>query len=151
VKLGSQIKMDKEQRPKIKSAYLELKQVLSDFKDGKISQKDIMDKIQLKENLVRPYGKVTEEGKISLNEIIDEPLTMEIEEWKKLTRVMKEEKWDRFTQTIKNGYIDKYIHFNEYRANQKKYQKKNQIKKEDYDNQSKNSENSENSKINKIN
>jgi hypothetical protein len=111
---------NKENRSKIKSAYQELNIILNDFKDGKISNKDVMDKIQLKENAVRPYGKVLEDGKIALHEIIDEPLTMEVEEWKKITRVMKEEKWDRLTQTIKNGYIDKYIYYNEHRVFEKK-------------------------------
>ncbi len=107
-------------RPKVKSAYQELTQILNDFKDGKINHKAVLDKIELKENPVRPYGKVTEEGKIALHEIIDEPLTMEVEEWKKITQIMKEDKWDRFTQTIKNGYVDKYIFYNEQRAIQKK-------------------------------
>jgi hypothetical protein len=110
-----------ENKPKIKSAYQELSHLLNDFKEGKINNKELLDKIQLKENSIRPYCKVTEEGKIALHEIIEEPLVLEINEWKRLTKVMKEEKWDKLTQTIKNGYIDKYIFFNEQRAFNKKY------------------------------
>ncbi len=116
-----------ENRPKIKSAYQELNHLLNDFKEGKINNKELLDKIQLKESFIRPYGKVTEEGKIALHEIIEEPLVFEINEWKKLTRVMKEEKWDKLTQTIKNGYIDKYIFFNEQRALSKKNKHYNNI------------------------
>ncbi len=112
-----------ENKQKVKSAYQELNHLLNDFKEGKINNKEILDKIQLKESSIRPYSKVTEEGKIALYEIIDEPLVLEIDEWKRFTRVMKEEKWDKLTQTIKNGYIDKYIFFNEQRALSKKNNK----------------------------
>ncbi len=123
-------KMDKDKKMKVKSAYQELNQILNDFKEGKITTKNVLDKIELKENPIRPYGKVSDDGKISLFEIIDEPITLDIEDWKKITQIMKEEKWDRFSQTIKNGYIDKYIFYNEQRATIKKKQF-NQYKKEE--------------------
>ncbi len=116
--------MDNKQKNKIKSAYQELSELLNSFKNNELTSKEVLEKIQLKENAVRPYSKILDNGKISLNEITDKPIILEKDDWLQITQIMKEEKWEKFTQTLKNGYIDKYIFYNDNRIKNKK----NQIK-----------------------
>ena len=116
--------MENKPKNKIKSAYQELSELLNSFKNNELTSKEVLEKIQLKENAVRPYSKILDNGKISLNEITDKPIILEKDDWLQITQIMKEEKWDKFSQTLKNGYIDKYIFYNDNRIKNKK----NQIK-----------------------
>lgn len=98
-------------RPKPQTAYQELNSLLVDVKNGVITVTDALNRVQLREQQqsVRPYAKITEEGDISLYGISKEPITLNIEEW------------DKLSKTIKASYIENYIKFNEERIMKKQF------------------------------
>ncbi len=98
-------------RPKPQTAYQELNSLLVAVKSGQITVTDALNRVQLREQQqpTRPYAKITEEGDISLYGISKEPITLNVEEW------------DKLSKTIKASYIENYIKFNEERIMKKQF------------------------------
>ncbi len=92
-------------RPKVVSAYQELKNILQAIRHDEISVQEAMDLIQIRETPKpnRPYCKVSEEGMVQLYGVADQMIQMYGDEW------------DKMIKTIKSGYIDNYMKYNEYR------------------------------------
>jgi hypothetical protein len=90
-------------RPKVVSAFQELTNILQAVKKSEISIQDAMNLIQIRETPKpnRPYCKVSEEGMVQLYGVADQVIQMYGDEW------------DNMIKTMKSGYIDKYIKYNE--------------------------------------
>ncbi len=92
-------------RPKVVSAYQELTNILQAVKKSEISIQEAMNLIQIRETPKpnRPYCKVSEEGMVQLYGVADQVIQMYGDEWEKMIK------------TVKSGYVDNYIKYNEYR------------------------------------
>ncbi len=84
------------------TAYQQLAQIVEGIKQEKISVKEAMNKLQVKDGAVsgRPYAKVTRTGAVALYGITRDPI------------VMYESQWNRLQKTIENGYLRKYMEHN---------------------------------------
>lgn len=103
--------MKTHSRPKPQTAYQELNSLLVDVKNGVVTVTDALNRVQLREQQppTRPYAKITDEGDVALYGISKEPITLNVEEW------------DKLTKTIKASYIENYIKFNEERIMKKQF------------------------------
>jgi hypothetical protein len=92
-------------RPKVISAYQELTNILEGVKKNDITIQDAMNLIQIRETPKpnRPYCKVSDEGMIQLYGVADQMIQMYGDEWEKMIK------------TMKSGYMDNYMKYNEYR------------------------------------
>lgn len=92
-------------RPKVISAYQELTNILEGVKKNEITIQDAMNLIQIRETPKpnRPYCKVSDEGMIQLYGVADQMIQMYGDEWEKMIK------------TMKSGYMDNYMKYNEYR------------------------------------
>lgn len=92
-------------RPKVVSAYQELTNILEGVKKNEITIQDAMNLIQIREipKPNRPYCKVSEEGMIQLYGVADQMIQMHGDEWEKMIK------------TVKSGYLENYMKYNEYR------------------------------------
>ena len=92
-------------RPKVVSAYQELTNILQAVKKNELTIQDAMNLIQIRETPKpnRPYCKVSEEGMVQLYGVSDQMIQMYGDEW------------DNMIKTVKTGYMEKYMKYNEYR------------------------------------
>jgi hypothetical protein len=92
-------------RPKVISAYQELTNILEGVKKNEITIQDAMNLIQIRETPKpnRPYCKVSDEGMIQLFGVADQMIQMYGDEW------------ERMIKTVKCGYMENYMKYNEYR------------------------------------
>ena len=82
------------------TAFKQLAQIVDDIKQEKISVKQAMSKIQIRDAPSRPYAKVSRSGAVALFGITKEPI------------VMYESQWNRLQRTIESGYLRKYMEHN---------------------------------------
>jgi hypothetical protein len=83
------------------TAYQQLAEIVEGIKQEKISVKDAMNKLQIKDGVnTRPYAKVTRSGAVALYGISKDPI------------VLYESQWNRLQKTIENGYLRKYMEHN---------------------------------------
>ncbi len=104
--------MDNKQQPKA-SAYQQLAKIVDDIKQEKISVKQAMSKIQIKDTPQRPYAKVSRSGAVALFGISKDPI------------VLYESQWNRLIKTVNSGYITKYMEYNKDRISHGKNRKPN--------------------------
>jgi hypothetical protein len=82
------------------TAYQQLAQIVTDIKQEKISVKQAMNKLQIKDGPQRPYAKVSRSGAVALFGIAKDPI------------VLYESQWNRLQKTIESGYLRKYMEHN---------------------------------------
>lgn len=82
------------------TAYQQLAQIVDDIKQEKISVKQAIQKLKIREGPVRPYAKVSRSGAVALFGISKEPI------------VLYESQWNRLQKTIESGYLRKYMEYN---------------------------------------
>jgi hypothetical protein len=82
------------------TAYQQLAEIVNDIKQEKISVKQAMNKLQIKDGPQRPYAKVSRSGAVALFGITKDPI------------VMYESQWNRLQKTIESGYLRKYMEHN---------------------------------------
>ncbi len=107
-----------ETKQKKTSAYQQLAQIVDDIKQEKISVKQAMNKLKIKENSTKPYAKVSRNGAIALFNISKNPI------------VLYESQWKRLIKTIESGYMTKYMEYNKDRISHGKT-KENDVKEND--------------------
>lgn len=91
--------MENKNQPKA-SAYQQLAKIVDDIKQEKISVKQAMNKIQIKDGPQRPYAKVSRSGAVALFGISKDPI------------VLYESQWQRLIKTVNSGYLTKYMDYN---------------------------------------
>ncbi len=102
--------------PKNKAtAYQQLAQIVDDIKQEKISVKQAMNKLQVKENSTKPYAKVSRSGAVALFGISKDPI------------VLYESQWNRLIKTVQSGYLTKYMEYNKDRISHSKPPRKNGV------------------------
>lgn len=114
------------------TAYQKLNQLLIKFKNNEISNHDVITQIQLRETpkMLRPYCKVSEQGLLQLHGVTKDPIEMYGDDWEIFIKQfsskelkaksrelvnMSNEDWMSLLKTIRSGYIEKYIQYNEKR------------------------------------
>ena len=93
------------------SHYQQLAKIVDDIKQEKLSVKQAMSKIQIKDGPQRPYAKVSRSGAVALFGISKEPI------------VLYESQWNRLIKTINSGYMTKYMDYNKQRISHGKVTK----------------------------
>lgn len=102
-----------EQNQSKASHYQQLAKIVDDIKQEKISVKQAMSKIQIKDGPQRPYAKVSRSGAIALFGISKDPI------------VLYESQWQRLIKTVQSGYLTKYMDYNKDRISHGKPRKQN--------------------------
>ncbi len=82
------------------SAYIQLAKIVDDIKQEKISVKQAMTKLQIKDGPPKPYAKVSRSGAVALFGISKDPI------------VLYESQWNRLIKTVNSGYLTKYMEYN---------------------------------------
>ncbi len=86
--------------PNKATAYQQLAQIVDGIKQEKISVKEAMNKLQIRDGPQRPYAKVSRSGAVALFGISKDPI------------VLYESQWNRLQKTIESGYLRKYMEHN---------------------------------------
>ncbi len=102
-----------EQKHPKASHYQQLAKIVDDIKQEKLSVKQAMNKIQIKDGPPKPYAKVSRSGAVALFGISKDPI------------VLYESQWNRLIKTVQSGYLTKYMEYNKDRSSHGKNRKHN--------------------------